>query len=467
MRINNHDWSVAYKIEANFRYIISEQESYGWFMDKDKLDELEGDLEKKLMRLYNDIQKLSPKKVTNEKELKRPLKKDGTPSSSLLNWYNGLDIRLFRVEDVVGSFTRIKIENINPESPKQRIEALQKVGWKPTEWNYKVDKFKKPIYDPDTHAKIPLSPKLTEDSVVGIPLGEAMVKYVQVSHRLKMVKGLKERIREDGSIGGGGNTVGAATGRMMHRNIVNIPSIKDGAFYAEEIRSCFSHRPGYILMGADLESLENRLAGHFTWDIDGGVYAKRIMDEDTHEQTVELFKRNGVTRDRSVVKNVNYALLYGATYHKIGEMLKCTDSEAKKLHKAWWEDRGALKILKEKVTECAEIRDPMWIKGIDGRKVYCRSKHSLLNFLIQSAGSIVNKFITCCVYKKMQEHSILGNFILNYHDEIDLEIKNDKKELDKMKQIIYNSIEECNKYFKFKIPMKMTIKVGGSWSDIH
>ncbi len=461
LKINNHDWALAYKIESNFRYIISEQESYGWFMDKEEMDNVECDLKALVVVSYTKIREQAPKRILDEKEIKKPLKKDGTLSQAVLNWYNRLDVRMFLPEDIWGPFTRIKVELINPESPKQRIEALQKIGWKPTEYNYKKDKYKKPIYD-ECGEKVPLSPKLTEDSVVGIPLGEEMVKYVQVSHRLKLVKGLKERLREDGSIGGGGNTVGCNTGRMMHRNIVNIPSIKEGAFYAEEIRSMFSHREGTILLGADLSTLEARLAGHYTYNIDGGVYAKDLMTRCEHERTAEVLN---VTRSQG--KTINYAMMFGCSFHKLKELLNCTDLEAKQKHKAWWLDRKPLLELKDKLLQAVETRTPMWIKGLDGRKVYCRSKHSLLNALIQSAGSVVNKFITCCIYKRIKETGISANLVLNYHDEVDYEIYDDKKTLDTMKNIVYNSVEECNKYFKFKVPMEMNIKTGRNWSDIH
>ena len=488
MIIKNHDWTTAYRIEANFRYIISEQEAYGWFMDQDKLNEVQGDLEKKLMRVENEIIKLIPKQIINQKELKKPLKKDGTPSVSVKNWYNELDIRMFPLKAVVGVFTKISIEEVNLNSPPQKIKVLRKLGWKPSVFNYVGGN--KPIYavpneyrDADwfiknrwflpnwyvnslnVKQKIITSPSIKPDKNFKNPILEMMVLHKRLSHRLGLIcgeKGFKALIREDGSIGGGGNTVAANTGRMRHRNIVNVPSVKDGAFYAEEIRSCFSHREGYTLIGADLNALENRLMGHYTWGIDNGKYAKRLMEEDPHDRTAKI-----LNIDRNTSKTVNYAMSFGCTFHKLKEILNCTDKEAKQKHKAWWEDKKPLLILKSKLVECTGERKPMWIKGLDGRKVFCRSKHSLLNALIQSAGSVVNKFITCCVYKEMKEKDVDGHLILNYHDEIDLEVKNDKKTIDITKEIIYNSISKCNKYFKFKIPMEMDIKVGKNWKEIH
>lgn len=459
LELQGHDWTLSYRLESQFRYIISEQESYGWFIDNKQLTRLLDDLLTKRNILEIKIKSLAPKRILNEGELKTVIKKDGSPTTHLLNWWNNLDTRTFLPQDVVGAITRIKVEQINPESPKQRIEALLKTGWRPTEYNYKTNEYNKPIYD-DNGGKIPLSPKLTADSVKGNELGELMIKYVQLSHRLKLTEGLQKRIRKDGAIGGGGLTVGANTGRMLHRNIVNIPRV--GEYYGEEIRSLFSHRPGYILLGADLSALENRLMGHYTYNIDGGKYAQRLLNEDPHDRTSKILNIN-----RNDAKTVNYALSYGATFHKLKDILRCSETDAKKAHKAWWDDKKPLLVLKNKLLDCSKHRTPMWIKGIDGRKVFCRSKHSLLNALIQSAGSVVNKFITCCVYKEIQRQGLDAHFVCNYHDEIDLEVKNCEKTLDKLKEIIYNSIERTNKFFDFKVPMKMDIKIGNNWKEIH
>lgn len=486
MKINNHDWTLSYKIESNFRYIISEQESYGWYIDQPLKIKYEKYLQNKINLLEYIIKERLPMICNKGKELKNVLKKDGTPTQAVISWYNSLDVRPFPLSSVCGSFTRLEFKVLNLNSVPQKREVLKKYGWKPTKWNYKKDSsgnvvkgvpsevYSKEWFDKNSW-HLPKDYLVTKNEYQQIVTGGSIcydeenrnikclisfVRHAKIRHRLSLLQGLV--IREDGAVAGGGNTVACNTGRVQHRGIVNIPKAEKKVFFGKQIRSIFSHREGYILLGADLSALENRLMGHYTFNIDDGKYANRLMKEDPHTRTAEVLR---ITRTQA--KTVNYALSFGATYHKLKEILKCSEAEAKKAYAAWWNDKAPLLILKQKLEKAVENRNPMWIKGLDGRKVFCRSKHSLLNALIQSAGSVVNKFITCCVYKEIKKNNLDAHFVLNYHDEIDLEVKNDEKSIDLLKQIVYNGVEKCNKYFQFKVPMAMDIHVGKSWAAIH
>lgn len=471
LKLDSHDWSLPYTIEANFRYIISEQEAYGWKIDVESMDKLLDKMLEERERIRLEVVKLIGKRVINQGELSKPFKKDGSISVILERWYNNLDKRFFRLEDVVGTFTRVTFEDINLESPVQRIDALQKFGWVPTEYNYKLDKYKRPMYD-EQGKKIKSSPKLTEDSVENCEVGKLMVKYMILSHRYKLTKGLKERLREDERIGSGGITVGCNTGRMMHRGVANIPRASE--YYGNEIRSLFSHAKGYTLIGADLKSLENRLMGHYTFPYDKGEYARRLEEEDSHEVTVRLVAEAGRDIKRHVAKTLNYAIGYGAQVGKVAEILDCDIPFAKKVYDLWWEDKASMKELKERIEKSLAARgqlhnrkltDDAWVKGLDGRKIYVRSTHSLINALIQNAGSVVNKYITCAVYKMIRDMDAM--FVCNYHDEINLEVSDSRDTIVAVKDIINKAVTKCNRFFDFKVPMDMDIKVGPNWAAVH
>ena len=473
LKLQQHDWSLAYLIESNFRYVVSEQEAYGWKMDVDGIDKLMAILFNEIDNIRQEVLLLVPKRVINQGEVKKVFKKDGDLMTVVERWYNNLDKRFFRLGDIVGVFTRVTFEDVNLESPVQRINTLQKLGWTPTEYNYKLDKYKRPMYD-EVGKKIKSSPKLTEDSVKNCEVGQLMVNYLTISHRHKFVKGLSERLRTDGRIGSGGITVGCNTGRMMHRNIVNVPSVDQ--LYGKEIRSLFTHSKDYTLIGADLKSLENRLMGHYTFPHDNGEYAGRLESEDSHNTTVRLVKSAGKTIERSVAKTLNYAIGFGAQIGKVAEVLDCNLGLAKKVHDLWWSDKSSMKTLKECIEKSIQARGQLegkrlkpdaWIKGLDGRKIYVRSSHSLINALIQNAGAVVAKFITCSVDKAIRHQGLDAHMICIYHDEINLEVKDDEHTIRKVKEIIKESIDKCNKYFKFRIPMDMDIKVGANWATIH
>jgi DNA polymerase I-like protein with 3'-5' exonuclease and polymerase domains len=441
-------------------------------MDVDAMDKLLVTIMSEIDIVRDKVHSLVPKRIIDQGEVKKPCKMNGEYTAVLERWYNNLDKRQFALQAIVGPFTRVSFEEVNLESPKQRIETLLALGWRPTEYNYKTDKHKRPLYE--NGKKVKSSPKLTEDSVENHEVGTLMIRYLTLSHRHKLTKGLRERLREDNRIGSGGITVGCNTGRMMHRNIVNIP--RCGEFYGTEIRSLFSHKEGYTLLGADLASLENRLMGHYTHGYDNGAYANRLESEDSHETTVKLVKAAGKTITRNMAKTLNYALGYGAQIGKVAETLECDKAFAQEVYDLWWADKAAMATLKDSIERSLKGRGQLqgrkltedaWVKGLDGRKVYVRSTHSLINALIQNAGAVVNKFITCAVDKRLKQTGIDAHFVVNYHDEIALEVKDNEETIEAVKLAIQQSVDRCNDFFKFKVPMAMDIKTGGSWADIH
>jgi DNA polymerase I-like protein with 3'-5' exonuclease and polymerase domains len=434
---------------------------------------LETLLDRELDSVEKEILEELPIKVVNKGLMSKPFKLSADYSSLLKKWYNGLDCRTFTLENVGGAFSKIEFEKVNLESPKQRIEALQKLGWTPTEWTYKTNDWGKPVHDSFGN-KIKLSPKLTEESVKDIPVGQKILKYLVISHRRKLLEGLKERMRADGSIGSGGFTVGTNTGRMMHRNIVNIPTVKE--LYGREIREVFAARKGRTLLGADLKSLENKLIGHYTHSIDGGIYAQRLEKEDSHETTVKLCQSIGLEISRDKAKTLNYALGFGAGIGKVKEILGVDGTIAAKVHRLWWEDKKAVLELQKNLEYSLKYRgsydgktlkEDAYIKGLDGRKVFIRSAHSLVNALIQNAGAVVSKFIACKVYKEIDRLELNANFICVYHDEINLEIADNKETTEMVEKIIKKSVAICNQYFKLSVPMEMEIKTGHNWAEIH
>ena len=135
---------------------------------------------------------------------------------------------------------------------------------------------------------------------------------------------------------------------------------------------------------------------------------------------------------RSDAKSFGYAILYGASAGKLGKMLNIPLDKAKELYDSFWEAVPALKQLKEAVLKFWESTDKSYIQGIDGRKIFIRSPHSLLNFLFQSGGVICAKYTTVFL---MQELESIGYNIdpfiakpdvcemISYHDEAQLAVR--------------------------------------------
>jgi len=133
------------------------------------------------------------------------------------------------------------------------------------------------------------------------------------------------------------NQLGAWTGRMSCRqpNMQNLP-----AGDPEGARSVFVPRPGYALVVADFDSIEARLLAYYLGD---SAYRELVDTQDPHawltslvdhgdDQHISLYlKGTAGAERRGQLKNVTYAIMYGAGGPRISDMLQISREEAKAL----------------------------------------------------------------------------------------------------------------------------------------
>lgn len=133
--------------------------------------------------------------------------------------------------------------------------------------------------------------------------------------------------------------------------------------------------------------------------------------------------------ERSIVKSVAYAILYGCSPKKLEEMLGYTPEEAKSFYDNYWDAVPALRDLKIAIEAFWETNGKNWLPGIDGRKLNTRSKHSLINLLFQSCGVIAAKYVTVSLIEDMEEQGYCTDpfkgrpdvcSMIEYHDEVQL-----------------------------------------------
>lgn len=130
------------------------------------------------------------------------------------------------------------------------------------------------------------------------------------------------------------NENGTVTGRISHSdpNMGNIPSKGDWV----KIRGIFIPSPGNKLGTADYGQLEVCIAAHYSQDKN----LLRIIHEGAsqHDITAE-----GMGIARSLAKTINFALQYGATHHKIAEILNCSEKDGLAALGKYWETYAGLK----------------------------------------------------------------------------------------------------------------------------
>lgn len=99
-------------------------------------------------------------------------------------------------------------------------------------------------------------------------------------------------------------------------------------------------------------------------------------------------------------------------------MLGISESAAKTLFNDYWDAVPALKELKEAVEKSWESNGKKYIRGLDGRRLVTRSKHSLINVLFQSGGAIAAKWSAVRMAQQMEELDILGDPFLHSTEDV-------------------------------------------------
>lgn len=227
--------------------------------------------------------------------------------------------------------------------------------------------------------------------------------------------GFLSAVREDGRIPTPADTLGANTGRYRHKIVCNIARVT--SLYGEQMRNLFGSGKGLWQLGFDFASLEARIMGHHVIPYtDGEALAEALIAEKPNDIHSINARKLGI--DRSAAKSFSYAAIYGAQPKKLSKMVGVSEAEGKRLFNEYWEAVPALKELKQRVEKYWETHGKTYIPGLDGRLLFTRSKHSLINVLFQSGGAIAAKWTTVNLAKHLEALDLLGDPFVHSKDDV-------------------------------------------------
>lgn len=374
------------ELEHSIAWVMAKQERNGFVFDYDKAVNLYATLSAKRSEIEDKLVKTfgSWEKHIEDKIYKRDNAKRGIVAGVPYPQY----------ETVV----------FNPSSREHIAKVLMERGWTPTEF---------------TETGKPKVDEETLQSAMDIPETKLILEYLLIQKRIsQLAEGdfawLKME-KKDGDgihrIHGSVNPNGTVTGRASHSfpNVAQVPA--GHSEYGKECRELFTVPSGWFECGIDACGLELRCLAHFLYPYDKGEYGDIILNGDIHTHNQKL--AGLPTRD--MAKTFCYGLLYGAGNEKIGSIIGGSAAEGKALkdkfmkglpaykkltkaiHNALVEDerfiggKNIVKWRKRHHRDNASLDITHCLIGLDGRVLYCRSPHSALNLLLQSAGALVCK----------------------------------------------------------------------------
>lgn len=401
------------------------------------------------------------------KRLRKPIvpkyTKAGKLHAAQLKYFEeGNFFNLLGESKVNGPYCRITITPAKLTQHAEVKKLLFKNGWVPTEYN--LTRNADGSY---TRA----SAKLTEDSYASIEgdLGKNIALHATYMHRLNTLQNQKKSDkgwlgvkREDGRLECVPFTLGTATGRMSHRNLVNVPSAN--ATFGKEMRQVFIASEGKVLVGCDLASAQLRLLAAAMGD---KSYSETVISgkesEGTDAHSVNM--RAAGLSSRKHAKEFIYAFLFGAGDAKIGSITGGNAKTGRSLKMRFLRTFPALAKLQHKLKLDFEGSGNKYITAQDGRRIQVNSQHKLLNYLLQGNEAILAKEWAIITAKLIKKNNIDCKLLAVIHDEQNFECA--KEDADKLSIILEKAATMAGEKLGFNCRMDGTSKIGNNWYEIH
>lgn len=281
--------------------------------------------------------------------------------------------------DFISSEMGINLKNIKSRNDKDFTQVVRKARFLVTS----------PKLKDERGDLCPNLEKIDGDMAKGI------VKWLSLRNRRSVIKSKDEskntgwlnhpRLKIDGKLPARYNGI-TPTFRRKHSVCANIPSTD--ALLGKEMRELFTVPKGFYQLGIDGSNLEGMVAAEAAYDFDNGAYYKSLSG-DPHTTNAKAYSEaSGQEVTRSGGKGITYGIMYGAQAPKIATMLGVSKEVGQKVIDAFWDTNYGLKGRKEYLEKFWESTGKKYILGFDGRKIWIRSKHSLLNAFLQSGGAI-------------------------------------------------------------------------------
>ncbi len=317
----------------------------------------------------------------------------------------------------------------------------------------------------------------TDESVLTVlsqyhEIPRAIIEYRQLS-KLKStyVDGLLSLVDERGRIHTTFNQTVTATGRLSSSN-PNLQNIPIRGEFADRIRSLFVAEEGYLLLSGDYSQIELRIVAHLSGD-EGLLEAFR-KGEDIHRKTAsEVFGTMPalVTQEmRRRAKAINFGIIYGMGPHGLSQELGIDVRAAKEYIERYFEHYKKVKLFVDRVIE--EARERGYTETIFGRRRYVPELRSpndnvrrageriAINTPIQGSCADIIKKAMIGVHRRIKEEGLCAYQILQIHDELLLEVKEDA--VDRMASVLK---EEMEGVVTLSVPLEVKVGVGRNWLE--
>lgn len=284
-------------------------------------------------------------------------------------------------------------------------------------------------------------------------------------------EGLAAFIRDDNKIHTNFNQTITATGRLSSTepNLQNIPMRME---LGRRIRKVFIPQDGCIFMDADYSQIELRVLAHMSDDKQ--LIEAYKMSEDIHritaskvfhtpfEEVTDLQRRNA--------KAVNFGIVYGISSFGLSQDLSITPKEAREYIDEYFKTYPGIKRFLDKMVD--DARDKGYCETLFGRRRPVPELKSsnfnqrsfgervAMNSPIQGTAADIIKYAMIHVYDVLKTKGLKSKLILQIHDELLIETRND--EVEEVREILSREMQNA---CELAVNLEIDLHTGADWYE--
>lgn len=264
-----------------------------------------------------------------------------------------------------------------------------------------------------------------------------------------------------------------ATGRLSSSdpNLQNIP-IRTAE--GRRIRQAFVAPKGYKLLAADYSQIELRIMAHLAQD-EGLLHAFR-NDLDVHRATAAEVM--GVSLDevsheqRRRAKAINFGLIYGMSAFGLAKQIDVARGEAQAYIDRYFMRYPGVLAYMERTR--AQVVEQGYVETLFGRRLYLpdiqsknqgirrAAERAAINAPMQGTAADIMKRAMVAVDDWLQQSGVDARVILQVHDELVLEVREDQA--DTVREALRPLMSQAA---QLDVPLLVEAGIGDNWDEAH
>ena len=268
------------------------------------------------------------------------------------------------------------------------------------------------------------------------------------------------------------NQTVTATGRLSSSN-PNLQNIPIKSEEGQKIRRAFIAAPGYRLVSLDYSQIDLRVLAHFSRD--PGLIDSFRQGEDIHSAVAaRIFSKpldQVQKNDRRIAKIVNFGIVYGMSAFGLSQTLKVERSQAKEYIERYFDKHPLVQQYMKEMTAFAKQHG--YVETLFGRRrnlpeinssqfaVRGSAERMAINMPIQGTASDIVKLAMIAVDQELETYGASARQLLQVHDELLLEVKEDK-----LSAVVKKCTMAMENAVKLSVPLVVNAEVGDNWGEM-